>query len=202
MVNRITSNGKFFCGIPCGAFFALRKGRGVLAFGQRKRSERGSADTSMPQTFVPLLSAGDVIVPIERLFKLQENQFVCRQFISVITIQVISIISFSRTFPRRSSFCPINMTYRIPLEEAVSSDFLVTNEEWTQPCCPPVGALINGRLDAACNTICVTGIDFFSKTGYFIYSLAISKFLTRRGCDFNGNYLYGGLLLKLNRRHT
>ncbi|WP_194434090.1 hypothetical protein [Paenibacillus segetis] len=47
----------------------------------------------------------------------------------------------------------------------------------------------------------LTWIDFFAKTGYFIESLAISKFLTRRGMCLNGNYLYGGLVLKLNSRH-
>lgn len=52
------------------------------------------------------------------------------------------------------------------------------------------------------DTICASGIDFFAKKGYFIDSLAISKFLTRREMCFNGNYLYGGLVLKLNSWHT
>lgn len=45
-------------------------------------------------------------------------------------------------------------------------------------------------------------IEFFAKIGYFRDSLAISKFLTRREMCFNGYYLYGGLVLKLNSRHT
>lgn len=52
------------------------------------------------------------------------------------------------------------------------------------------------------DTIFLSSIDLFTKIGYFIDSLVISKFLTRREMCFNGNYLYGGLVLKLNSRHT
>lgn len=46
------------------------------------------------------------------------------------------------------------------------------------------------------------GIDLFSKIGYFLDSLVISKVPDTKGDVFNGNYLYGDLVLKLNSRHT